>query len=290
MQSDNKSAQLSRKMAWDLDKFYTQKSLVLSCMKEIGYHIPCDVDTLYLEPSAGNGAFYSVLPEGRCIGIDIAPEAAGIMRQDFLAWRPSCPRQRFVTVGNPPFSGGLALKFFNHAALFSSHIAMILPASFSRKEMQNKVNRNFHLLHETMFADAQFSICGAPHKVSVVFQIWEWRDALRPLVDRRKTHPDFKIVSSLAEADLVLRRIGARAGEVVATGEIAAGVAGVSKNSNFYIQAERATVAELVARFRACDFEGARSKGIHASINRADIVAAYESAKAAEVYSKDMCL
>jgi hypothetical protein len=289
MQPDIKSTQVSRKMAWDLDKFYTPNSLVLSCMERIGCHIPRDVDTLYLEPSAGNGAFCSVLPEGQCVAIDIAPEAAGIVRQDFLVWRPSCPRQRFVTVGNPPFSGGLALKFFNHAALFSSHIAMILPASFGRKEMQNKVDRHFHLLHETLFADAQFSICGAPHKVSVVFQIWEWREELRPLVDRRKTHPDFKIVLSPAEADLVLRRVGARAGEVVAAGDIAAGVAGVSKNSNFYIRAERVTVAELLTRFRACDFKGPRSMGIHASINRADIVAAYESAKAAEVYSKEVC-
>ena len=103
---------------------------------------------LWLEPSAGNGAFYELLPPNR-LGFDIREsQNPEIIIKDFLKLPVEYFTSKFnhvVTIGNPPFgkNSSLAVKFFNHCAEFSECIAMVLPKTFLKSSIQNRLNLYF---------------------------------------------------------------------------------------------------------------------------------------------------
>ena len=88
--------------------------------------------TRWLEPSAGEGAFYNLLPADKRLCIDIAPKAEGIIEHDFLTFG----EHRYFCIGNPPFTNGAAVKFFNYAARVSGYIAFVVTETFSRPSIQ----------------------------------------------------------------------------------------------------------------------------------------------------------
>jgi hypothetical protein len=57
--------------------------------------------------------------------------------------------KKYLIIGNPPFgkSSSIAIKFFNKAALFSECIAFILPRTFKRISIQNRLDLNFSLIY-----------------------------------------------------------------------------------------------------------------------------------------------
>ena len=107
----------------DLDRFYTKNDVAESLFSELKAHIEYDgisiEDCVFIEPFAGEGAFFSLLPEKCRIGLDIYPMCEEVERQDFLSWfLPDKYKQKTVVfVGNPPFGyrAWLALAFMNHA-------------------------------------------------------------------------------------------------------------------------------------------------------------------------------
>ena len=77
-------------------------------------------------------------------------------------------------VGNPPFGrqSSLAIKFIRYSALFSKSISFILPKSFKKDSLQNKVPLNFHLLCQVDLPKNSFLVNEKEHDVPCVFQIW----------------------------------------------------------------------------------------------------------------------
>ena len=108
-----------------LDQFYTERETARRCwleleqaLDELGVksHAP-----FFVEPSAGDGAFYDLLPPDRRVGFDIEPRHPEVQEKDFLFYfdyRPPTGREHTVIVGNPPFGdrGRLAVQFFRQAA------------------------------------------------------------------------------------------------------------------------------------------------------------------------------
>ncbi|RPF74912.1 MAG: hypothetical protein CBE49_000560, partial [Rickettsiales bacterium TMED289] len=75
----------------DLDQFYTRKDIakkyfdsLLDYLKKDGVKLD---NCLFIEPSAGDGSFFDLLPEDRRIGLDIMPMKKGIKKKDFLSWK-----------------------------------------------------------------------------------------------------------------------------------------------------------------------------------------------------------
>ena len=110
-----------------LDQFYTNTNIAESCLADL-----IDIlknknikNPVWLEPSAGNGAFYSIMPEPK-LGIDIDPKITGILKKDFLTF--ILPDNNYITLGNPPFgqNSSIAIKFFNRCAEKSEIIAFIV--------------------------------------------------------------------------------------------------------------------------------------------------------------------
>lgn len=152
-----------------LDKWYTKPEVAALCLREV---TPEAYD-LVIEPSAGAGAFSTLLPG--CLALDLEPEAPAIRRQDWFTFREARTR-KILVVGNPPFGqqSTLAVAFINHAATFAQTIAFILPRSFRKESVQARLHPNLHLQRELILPVAAFTMRGEEKKLPCVFQVWEW--------------------------------------------------------------------------------------------------------------------
>lgn len=164
------------------DGFFTRAEVAQYCYAvfcrvcaEAGIELDARV---LVEPAAGGGAFFELLPPGS-IGLDVNPRAAGVERADFLTWYPWAARGRkFAVVGNPPFGvrGAMALAFLNRALLFADAVGFVLPMSFysNGKGSNMKRVRGAGLLHsEKLRGDAFFvPETGEAMAVNTVFQVW----------------------------------------------------------------------------------------------------------------------
>lgn len=107
----------------------------------------------------------------------------------------------------------MAIRFFNHAARSASVIAMILPRTFRKASVENRLDDAFHLVHEEMAPRNAFEFRGKELDVPAIFQIWERHDERLPLRPVEMTHPAFKFVDA-ASREFAIRRIGVRAGRI----------------------------------------------------------------------------
>lgn len=178
----------------NLDQFYTKPSIV-------GYVLPM-VDLsqydLIVEPSAGAGDFYKKLPAPTRIGLDLEPACANISRQDFFDYRPT-QAKNILTIGNPPFgkNSSNAVKFFNHAATFSSCIAFIVPRTFRKASIINKLDKRFHLITEEILPlEAFYLPTGESYSVPTVFQVWQKQESDRQDEEIYHSHPDFEFLGT----------------------------------------------------------------------------------------------
>tara|TARA_Y100000389_G_C17411696_1_gene491314 strand:+ start:713 stop:1495 length:783 start_codon:yes stop_codon:yes gene_type:complete len=198
-----------------LDQFYTNPEVaerLLSTLKEESLDI-------WLEPSAGSGSFYNLMPSNR-LGYDLEPKCPGVIQQDFLTVDlPS--DKKIIAVGNPPFGYRAqgAIEFFNACAKRCYKIAFIIPRSFRKAYIINQLNEYFHLVDEEVL-DVGIFIGGA-EKIRTVWQVWERREYKREKVVLPSSHPDFNIVAQgksfdLDKADIAIRRTGYKSvGEIV---------------------------------------------------------------------------
>ena len=176
----------------DLDHFCTRPEVAKSCWDIfIQYLKKENIDLSkykFIEPSAGVGAFYDLLPKNRRIGIDIVKSNPDFIQKDFLSWQPEDKNQKYICVGNPPFGyrAWLALAFVNHAGLFSNYIGFIVPMAFQSNGKSNVKDRikNFHLVHQSSLpANSFIDVNEKPVKVNALWQIWK-KGKARKLIEK----------------------------------------------------------------------------------------------------------
>ena len=222
------------------DRYYTRADTARFCVDvTLKYLEQAQVDpssTLFLEPSAGAGAFLDLLPAARRMGLDLAPAHPEIVQQDFLSFElvrglsrlsvqndegqtqseNLSDKQTIVVVGNPPFgrNSSLAVKFVNKAATLADVVAFILPKTFQKASTVRRLDPRLHLAAEFEIPTYSFILEGANVDVPCVFQIWIRRPEPRPDVPGPRTHPDFRFVKR-EHADFAVRRVGRSAGQVI---------------------------------------------------------------------------
>jgi len=79
-----------------------------------------------------------------------------------------------LVIGNPPFGrvSSLAIKFFNYSATWANVIAFIIPRTFRKISVQNKLDNMFHLVYDEEISNNP--CCFSPQMmVKCCFQIWE---------------------------------------------------------------------------------------------------------------------
>jgi hypothetical protein len=195
------------------DQFYTNKEVAKKCIDKITILFPKNSKYLWIEPSAGDGAFLKHLPPTyRTIGLDIDPKSAEIIKQDYLSWSPP-KNEDIIVFGNPPFGrqSSLAKSFIIKSCKFANIIAFILPKSFTKPSMSNAFDKKFHLIHSTLLDKNAFVLNGTQYDVPCVFQIWEKKENERALA--QKIDPKgFQYVKSTEQYDIAFRRVGGLAG------------------------------------------------------------------------------
>lgn len=194
-----------------LDRFYTPINTVEKCLSLLDLN----KYDLCIEPSAGTGNFLRYLPNA--IGYDLCPEANNIITADWLTLDKTqfIEYNKILVCGNPPFGeqSNLAIAFFNESAKFANTIAFILPLSFKKDSIQNKLDLHFSLVNEILLEDCLFYLKNQEEiKVPCVFQVWERQSTLRKKVILKTTSNLFNFVKK-NEADFRIQRVGGNAGK-----------------------------------------------------------------------------
>lgn len=255
--------------ARQLDKFYTKDEVARQCIRFFETCTGIDLGsakTDIIEPSAGAGAFLNHLPPDT-LAYDLSPDEPRITPQDFLTLTRQEPA---IVLGNPPFgkASRLAVKFFNHAAGFATHIGFILPRTFEKASIQNRLHCDFHLLAQMPLEPDSFTFEGQPYDVPCVFQVWIRRHEKRPLIDLPRSHPDFSFVDR-DSADFAFQRVGVRAGAIKAEFGL------VAAASHHFIRAN-IPLETLIERFREIDFSEVKVRTAgNPSISKMELVALY---------------
>ena len=155
------------------------------------------------------------------IGFDIEPEHESIIKKDFFEYHPDTYLyNNILTIGNPPFGRvcSLAIKFFNHAAKFSNVIAFIIPRSFRKVSMQNKLDINFKLIYD-MDISNKLNTFDPPINVKCCFQIWVRTNNKRIIKKLDIKHKDWKFLNykkdDILLSDFAIRAYGGKCGEIV---------------------------------------------------------------------------
>ena len=154
----------------ELDKFYTNKNIAKKCVDLLHTFFTVDSNEVYLEPTAGDGAFLDYLDNYEAY--DLKPEDSRIKEQDIFKLVPN--RNDYITIGNPPFGkrSKLAIDVFNTVAKYSTVIAFIVPVSFMKYNVQKELDKDFKLIHNWILPENSFLDRDTVYDVNCVFQIW----------------------------------------------------------------------------------------------------------------------
>ena len=264
-----------------LDKFYTIKPYAKKCIDKVFELYETKKWDLIIEPSAGNGSFYLQIPNKNKIGIDIAPEHESIIKQDFLKYTPPVVNSNILVIGNPPFGKicSLAIKFFNHSAQWSNVIAFIIPRTFRKISVQNKLDDMFHLVYDE---DVPITPCyfSPPMMVKCCFQVWEKRNIKRNVVELPKKHNDWNFLSfgPLDEnkqptppqgSDFALRAYGGKIGEIKLND-----LDKLRPKSWHWIKSN-IDKTELIEKFKQLDYSNSLNTARQNSMGRSELVILY---------------
>lgn len=150
-------------------------------------------------------------------GFDIKPEAEGIKEIDwFLVDKTQFNKYKSILVcGNPPFGqqNSLAIDFFNESAKFCNTIAFILPLSFKKDSIQNRLDLEFHLVNEIILDNCEFLLKNEDIiTVPCVFQVWSKKNEARKPIKLKTVSTLFDFVDK-SQADFRIQRVGGNAGK-----------------------------------------------------------------------------
>jgi hypothetical protein len=199
------------------DEYYTSDAVASNLVHITLNELSTEEFLFFVEPSAGAGAFSLRLPDPK-VAFDINPQVDSIVELDFLAddFDEFIPEDMtIVSIGNPPFGFACnkAIQFFNRCAEFSNYIAFIVPRTFKKISVQNRLHKNFHLAKEFTVPKYAFVVDGKPYDVPCVFQIWERKENLRPI--KTGNLAKYLVITTPDKADFAMRRVGGKAGQVL---------------------------------------------------------------------------
>lgn len=263
----------------NLDQFFTLPSNAKRFLGVLDVMYPLSEYDTVLEPSAGNGSFYNVMPDNK-VGLDLEPLSEDIEKMDFFDYEPPL-FAKIATVGNPPFGrkGKLAKEFFNKAAEYSDVIAFVLPAIFAKETFTNTLDPWFHKVYEE-FTDEFVTPEGEEKKINCVFQIWKKSDHKRAKITQIREHPDFEMThrhiawTSQEEIDQLAQEYHFLYGQISHNVQE---IKGISKGSQFFVKAKSDRVREI---FERMNFDHLKKYSMGAvSLSRGDIIEQYQRIK-----------
>ncbi len=270
----------------DLDQFYTKPSVVEQVIKMLDFK----QYSLIIEPSAGAGDFLKRLPLDKSVGIDLEPATSGITKKNFFDFKPT-ETKNVLTIGNPPFgkNSSTAVKFFNHAANFSDCIAFILPRTFRKPSVINRLHRSFHLVEQRLLPlESFYTPSGESYRVPTVFQIWEKKKTERDIIRTLSKHQDFEFIPigkpvneeqkklQCDKSDFCVRRVGGAAGKIYKDYNVKYR----DWKSHYYIKQNYRDVEYIMSKIKWDDNESPKyDTAGNPSISKHELITSYKEAK-----------
>ena len=226
------------------DQFFTRPVVAAEFARWVKSH-PFDskMDRI-IEPAAGNQDLARHFPGIEMFDID--PQHPSVKKQDFLS-SSHPPGENTLVVMNPPFgsSSDLAIKFFNKAASFATYIAQIVPRTFRRSSIQDRLNQTWELVDEYVLGKNSFYLPqegpDVGYDVPAVAQIWKKSDTVRPKTPS-VLPTGLTITKDRANATFAFRFKGRRAGQIITSD-----LESIESNSFVYL-VERKTARSSVAQ------------------------------------------
>lgn len=211
---------LGNKRVTGKEQYYTPSPLALELVAVVANLIPDFSKRNFLEPAGGNGSFVMALQEHgaeNISSVDLYPKHPLVAKNDFLTHKPK--DQNLIVISNPPFgrNNALAIPFFNHSAEFSDYICFLVPRSWRKWSVQNRLDPRFHLVHDqdvfVSYEDENGHAIKSDNDLRTCFQIWEKTSELRKPI----RVPDNGLItkSTPAEAEIAIRVFGYGCGNVL---------------------------------------------------------------------------
>jgi predicted RNA methylase len=202
------------------EQFYTPEELAIKLTKQLALLVGDLEGKLVIEPAGGTGAFVKAAKDLRAkkvISFDIEPKSPDIALGDFLEADLSAVTGA-ITISNPPFgrNNSLSIPFFNKAAKHSDYIAFIVPRSWRKWSVINRLDRDFHLIHDQDlsidYVDETGEMIWQKSNLRTCFQVWQRQDKQRELIKVQ----DMGLISKVSpkEADVALTVFGYSCGLV----------------------------------------------------------------------------
>lgn len=202
------------------EQYYTPPNIARKVVGQVLRTIPEAAHRTWLEPAGGTGTFIDAAREagiGKVISFDIEPHHPEVALGDFLTQPLALTGG--VAIGNPPFgrNNSLSIPFFNRAAVHCDFIAYIVPRSWRKWSVLNRLDRAFHLITDTNlsinYVDVHGNDAYAKNNLRTCVQMWERRATKRHLM---AVH-DKGIIKrcKVADADVSLTIFGYSCGTVL---------------------------------------------------------------------------
>jgi hypothetical protein len=310
----NKEKLSLEKKDMTLDQFFTKPDVAKRLYDVVGENVDFDSFDVFLEPSVGVNSFGSNFPPNKGVLMDIDPKQnvfwynqktqkheivkakdkkINIIQMDFLSLGDSIdtlglfPNKKIVVIGNPPFGQGssLAVKFFNICAKISNTICFIVPRTFKRVSIQNRLDLNFHLIYnEDLPYSSADCIFEPVMNAKCCMQIWQRSEKKRTLVKLASTHRDWEFLplgplkdrkgcenkqpTPPPNADFAMKAYGSNCGEIVTEG-----LADLRPKSWHWFKCKDSE--KLIKRFNQLDYSISEDAVRQSSIGRKDLIEIY---------------
>ena len=201
------------------EQYYTPGDLAEKLIAEVQTLVPDLVNRTVIEPAGGTGSFIRAAQKvgvSEFLSFDIEPKHTLVKKADFLAKKIKA--KDAVTISNPPFgrNNSLSIPFFNKAAEHSEFICFIVPRSWRKWSVINRLDRRFHLVadHDILidYEDDLGERLSKRTNLNNCFQIWQRREEARTLIKVQ----DLGVIAKCepADADVALTIFGFGCGKV----------------------------------------------------------------------------
>lgn len=261
-----------------IDKFYTKDEIVKMCYNEIKPILNIDNEKdLIIEPSAGNGAFIKIIKKlcNNYKFYDLMPEDDNIKKQDYLLLdykKFENNYNKIHIIGNPPFGrqSSTALKFIKYSANYCDSISFILPKSFKKDSLKNKIPLLFHCVYEMDLPDNSFKLEGKDYDAPSVFQIWIKQK--KPRYIKQKLLPiGYSFVKKEEPHDISFRRVGVNAGKINTSTH------DKSIQSHYFIKFDKKITDTLFKKLSNTKFDTSTNTVGPKSISKQELIVIYNS-------------
>ena len=174
------TAKLGNTRVTGKEQFYTPITLAHTLVEKVEAVLGSLQGKSVLEPAGGTGSFVeAAFAKGakEVISFDIEPLHEKVVLGSFL--EQELTQRNLITISNPPFgrNNSLSIPFFNHAARVSDAICFIVPRSWRKWSVTNRLDLNFELVSDQDididYVDSSGELISDKSRLATCFQIWK---------------------------------------------------------------------------------------------------------------------